>query len=166
MQCFVSAKYTGWLLKEVPCISDSTDNANDKPTVCANPKFQFQEIEGFGGAFTEAAARTWQKLSATVQRQVLRAYFDRSTGHGYSLCRVHMNSCDFALGNYAHAEMPEDLGLEHFSIERDQQALLPFIKAAQREAGAALKLLASPLLCPSKFREHHAPASQFHLEHL
>ena len=32
---------------------------------------------------------------------------------------------------------PGDLALESFSIERDRQALLPFIRAAQRVAGAA-----------------------------
>ncbi|MEI8031507.1 MAG: glucosylceramidase, partial [Comamonadaceae bacterium] len=36
----------------------------------------FQILEGFGGAFTEAAAVTWQKLSLQRQEQVLRDYFD------------------------------------------------------------------------------------------
>lgn len=55
-----------------------------------------------------------------------------------------MNSCDFALGNYAHVEQAGDLALKSFSIARDQQALLPMIQAAQRTAGRPLKLLVSP----------------------
>jgi glucosylceramidase len=80
---------------------------------------------------------------------VLEAYFDPVRGHGYSLCRVHMGSCDFALGNYAHVETPDDLALASFSIERDRQALLPFIRAARRVAGSPIKLLASPWSPPA-----------------
>ncbi len=109
-----------------------------------DPSKGFQTIEGFGGAFTEAAAVTWLKLSPARREEALRECFDRQTGHGYSLCRVHMNSRDFALGNYAHVETPGDVDLESFTIARDRQALLPFIKAAQRVAGEPFKLLASP----------------------
>jgi glucosylceramidase len=112
--------------------------------VWVNPERAFQSIEGFGGAFTEASAVTWLKLSPARRSEVLRDYFDPDFGHGYSLCRVHMNSCDFALGNYAHAEEPDDVDLNSFSIDRDRQALLPFIKAAQHAAGAPFKLLVSP----------------------
>ena len=34
-----------------------------------------QEILGFGGAFTEAAALNWQSLSPSDQRRVIRLYF-------------------------------------------------------------------------------------------
>ena len=109
----------------------------------------FQTLEGFGGAFTEATAVTWQRLSPPRQQEVLRDYFDPSQGHGYTLCRVHMNSCDFSLGNYAHVETPGDVDLKSFNIDRDRQALLPFIKAAQRVAQQPIKLLASPWSPPA-----------------
>ena len=109
----------------------------------------FQALEGFGGAFTEAAAVTWLKLSLARREDVLRAYFDRQSGHGYSLCRVPMGSCDFALGNYAHVEEAEDFELASFSIARDRKALIPFILAAQQAAGEPLKLLASPWSPPA-----------------
>lgn len=113
-------------------------------TVRVDAAARCQQLEGFGGAFTEAAAVTWLGLPATAREQLLRDYFDREQGHGYTLCRVHMGSCDFALGNYAHLAEPDDLALASFSIERDRQALLPFLQAAQRAAGEPLKLLASP----------------------
>ena len=112
-------------------------------------KNTFQSMEGFGGAFTEAAAVTWQALSPARQQDVLRDYFDPSQGHGYTLCRVHMNSCDFALGNYAHVDIPGDVDLKSFNIDRDRRALLPFIKAAQRVAQQPIKLLASPWSPPA-----------------
>jgi glucosylceramidase len=114
-----------------------------------NTERRFQTMEGFGGAFTEAAAVTWQRLSEARREQLLRDYFDRETGHGYTMCRVHMNSCDFALGNYAHVEQPGDVDLESFNIHRDRQALLPFIQAALRVAGRPIKLLVSPWSPPA-----------------
>ncbi len=114
-----------------------------------DPDTQYQEIIGFGGAFTEAAAVTFSKLSSEKQAELLRAYFDPAAGHGYTLCRTHINSCDFSLGNYAYADVPGDVALEHFSIERDRQALLPMIQAARAIAGDALNLLASPWSPPA-----------------
>lgn len=108
------------------------------------PGETFQTMEGFGGAFTEAGAHSWLQLSPPQREALLKAYFDPVSGHGYTFCRVHMNSCDFALGNYAQAATPGDAALNDFSIQRDEQALLPFILAAQRVAGRPLKLLASP----------------------
>jgi glucosylceramidase len=126
----------------------------DLPVVVVNPRHAFQTIEGFGGAFTEAAAVTWQALGPARREELLEAYFDRLHGHGYALCRVHMNSCDFALGNYSHAETPGDVDLAGFSIDRDRQALLPFIKDAQRVAGERLKLLVSPWSPPAWMKSH------------
>ena len=114
-----------------------------------DPAHQFQEIEGFGGAFTEAAAVTLHKASPAHQEEILRAYFDPVHGLGYSLCRTHINSCDFSLGNYAHADRPGDIALQHFSIERDRRDLVPMIRAAQRVAGQPLKVFASPWSPPA-----------------
>lgn len=125
------------------------------PSVWFDSSRQFQCLQGFGAAFTEAAAVTWQKLSTDLQQQVLLDYFSTQAGHGYRLCRVHMNSCDFALGNYAHVELPGDTALDSFTIERDGQALLPFIKAAQAVAGESIQLLVSPWSPPAWMKTNH-----------
>lgn len=119
------------------------------PAVCVNPQVAYQEIEGFGGAFTEAAAVTLLKMPSEIQEAILRSYFCPETGHAYSLCRTHINSCDFSLGNYAYCEKDGDFELTSFSIERDRQALLPMIRRAQALAGGRLKLLASPWSPPA-----------------
>jgi glucosylceramidase len=144
-----SSKYTDGLLQELAPVTSASAGLPDAAKVWVNPHIRFQEMEGFGGAFTESAACTWMRLSPPRQEELLRAYFDAHSGHGYRFCRVHINSCDFSLGNYAHADTADDLALQHFSIARDRQALLPFIQAAQRVAGGALKLLASPWSPPA-----------------
>ena len=119
------------------------------PVLLVNTERRFQTIEGFGGAFTEAAAVTWLRLGAAEREQLLRDYFDRDAGHGYTMCRVHMNSCDFALGNYAHVDVAGDVDMHSFNIDRDRRALLPFIQAALRVAGRPIQLLVSPWSPPA-----------------
>jgi glucosylceramidase len=155
MRWFVSARDTGERLRERPPLPTQHGRLA-LPRVVVDTQRRFQTHLGFGGAFTEAAAVTWQKLPPTERQQVLREYFSPTLGHGYTLCRVHMGSCDFALGNYSHVPLAEDFALTSFTIARDREALLPFIQAAQREAGAPLQLLASPWSPPPWMKSNGA----------
>ena len=47
------------------------------------PELQYQPILGFGGALTEASAVTLQKLPASMQQEIIDAYYNATTGHGY-----------------------------------------------------------------------------------
>jgi glucosylceramidase len=148
IRCFLTSRDGGERLAEqAPLEAAAHDHA--LPVVMVNPERRFQTIEGFGGAFTESAAVTWQKLGTQQRDQMLLDYFSPLAGHGYTLCRVHMNSCDFSLGSYAHVETPGDMDLAGFNIDRDRRALVPFILAAQRVAGRPLKLLVSPWSPPA-----------------
>ncbi|MGV1099923.1 glycoside hydrolase family 30 protein [Thiovibrio sp. JS02] len=143
----LTAKDTSSRLSEQPPVSFETIRP-ETHAITIDPRKRFQTMEGFGGAFTEAAAVTWQKLSAEKRAEVMRAYFDPHDGLGYTMGRTHINSCDFALGNYACAEVDGDFALQHFSIERDRAAILPMLKEALRQSGG-LKLFASPWSPPA-----------------
>jgi glucosylceramidase len=146
--CFLTSKKRSAHLDQQASLANEQENSG-LASVFVDSRRHFQTIEGFGGAFTEAAAVTWQKLSLIRQEEILKNYFASELGHGYTLCRVHMNSCDFSLGNYSHVEVPGDVDLAGFNIDRDRQALLPFIKAAQRVAKQPIKLLVSPWSPPA-----------------
>jgi glucosylceramidase len=105
---------------------------------------EYQVMEGFGGAFTEAAADTFYKMSSQKRKEILEAYFCPEKGLNYSLCRTHINSCDFSLGNYSYDETEGDADLKHFNIERDHIRLIPMIKEAMNVKGSKIKFLASP----------------------
>jgi glucosylceramidase len=156
LRCVLSSRDGGLRLAEqapLPPQPATFSHASAGVRLWVDSTRRFQRLEGFGGAFTEAAATTWQKLSPPQQQAFLRLCFDRQQGHGYTLCRVHMNSCDFALGNYAHVEQADDFELQSFSIERDRHALLPMIQAAQQVAGRPLKLLVSPWSPPAWMKD-------------
>ncbi|MBA4176141.1 MAG: glucosylceramidase [Leptothrix sp. (in: Bacteria)] len=147
LRCFLSARDGAARLSEQPPVHAAAEPG--LPRLWVDARRRFQALEGFGGAFTEAAATTWLALGEAQRAAFLRDCFDPVHGHGYTLCRVHMNSCDFALGNYAHVETPGDFDLAGFDIGRDRRALLPMIRAAQAAAGRPLKLLVSPWSPPA-----------------
>lgn len=111
------------------------------------PSFQRQTIEGFGGAFTEAATYTFSKLPQKEQEDILEAYFGES-GLRYNMGRCHIHSCDFALGNYTYVE-ENDETLETFSIAHDQDNMLPMIRRAMEKAQGDMVFLSSPWSPPA-----------------
>lgn len=113
-----------------------------------DPLLSFQTILGFGGAFTESACYTLGKLSKANQEKILKLYFDPETGLGYSLGRVHINSCDFSLDNYTYVK-PNDVALETFDISRERKYVIPTILAAGAIRKQPIQLLASPWSPPA-----------------
>lgn len=59
------------------------------------PGKKYQMIEGFGAALTESSGYTLARMSRERQKEVVDAYYGRG-GIGYTLGRVHMDSCDFS----------------------------------------------------------------------
>lgn len=146
-----TARDTGDRLAEqapIPFRTDKESLEMEMQLINVYEDLEFQEIEGFGGAFTEAAAVTLAKMSPAKQEDILKAYFDQEKGLGYTLCRTHINSCDFSLGNYAYVE-EKDPDLAGFDISRDREMLIPMIKRASGIAGGRLKLFASPWSPPA-----------------
>jgi glucosylceramidase len=119
------------------------------PTIFIDDDKTFQTIEGFGGAFTDAAAITFGKLPADVQQQFLKACFDPIEGNGYNLCRLTIHSCDYSDSMYTYAEVPGDKELKHFSIAHDQQFRIPMIKAAMDVSKGNLQFFSSPWSPPA-----------------
>lgn len=105
-----------------------------------------QEIKGFGGALTEASAWVYAQMSPQKQEELLDLYFGEK-GNRYTMGRLHIQSCDFSLGNRAYVR-EGDGELKTFSIEEDFQYQIPFIKAALSRQ-ADIQFLASPWSPPA-----------------
>lgn len=146
---FCTARDTTHRLSELEPLAFEPAANFSNPSVFIDTTVKFQEILGFGGAFTEAAAVTLNKMPSHLRQEIMAAYFSPDTGNAYTLCRTHINSCDFSLGNYAYTEVDGDVGLEHFSIEHDRKALIPMIHDAIGLSGGKLKLFASPWSPPA-----------------
>jgi glucosylceramidase len=88
------------------------------------------------------------KLSPSRQQEIIDAYFNPEHGIGYTLCRSHIQSCDFSTGNYAYVE-GVDPELTTFNISRDQESILPLIKRAADAVGESFRLFSSPWSPPA-----------------
>ena len=80
---------------------------------------KFQEIIGFGGAFSDAAVLSIGSLSEKLQRDLLGSYYNAS-GIEYSVGRVVISGCDFSNRAYSYDDTPYDWDLVNFSfVEED-----------------------------------------------
>lgn len=143
MKCYVSNQEVQLQTMEVKLVEG---DGGEMQQVCVHPSVSYQQILGMGGALTEAAAYTYARMSAEKQQQLLGLFF--GDGNDYNFCRLHIQSCDFALGNYAYVEDAQDTGLDSFSIERDRKYIIPFVKAAL-EKNSGIQFLASPWSPPA-----------------
>ncbi len=112
------------------------------------PEVEYQTLLGFGGAITEAAGYAFSKLTKENQEKALELYFG-SSGNGYHLMRSHIDSCDFSLSTYAAMNDPEDKQMESFHLEREEQYILPLLRAGAKKAGKAFDLMLSPWSPPA-----------------
>ncbi len=134
-------------------------NANrgiERGVVNVYDEFSYQEILGFGGAFTESAAYNYSLLNDEQKKDFMEKYFDKEKGIAYNFGRTCINSCDFSIAHYTYIEEGDE-GLESFDISHEKQYVLPFIKDAQKYTGEGLTLFASPWSPPAFMKTNETP---------
>ena len=147
---YLTAKSPSRLLAEEPRAFETLEQPDENyPTVMIDVDKTFQTIEGFGGAFTDASADNFAKLSSEEQEKFLKACFDPREGNGYTLCRTTIHSCDYSAKMYTYDDVEGDKELKHFSIEPDRKFRIPFIKRALATAKGNIKIYASPWSPPA-----------------
>jgi len=109
---------------------------------------KYQRFDGFGGAFNEMG---WDALSVLTSDQVTNAMkllFDPQAGAKFVFGRVPIGASDYAMSWYTLDDTAGDYSMSKFSISRDQQKLIPFIKAAL-QVRPDIHLWGSPWIPPS-----------------
>jgi glucosylceramidase len=96
--------------------------------VFVNPRKTFQEYLGIGGAITDASAEVFATLNEAEQEKLLRSLYGKE-GIGYNIIRTSIHSSDFGIGSHTYIE-EGDAALETFTIEKDKEKRIPFIKRA------------------------------------
>jgi glucosylceramidase len=131
--------------------------------VLVDASVSFQSITGIGGALTDASAETFAKLSKEKQQELLTAYYNTSTGIGYTIARTNIQSCDFSSGSYSYVE-EGDSALNSFSVAHDEQYKIPLIKQAIVAAGGKLNLFVSPWSPPAFMKDNNSVIDGGHLK--
>jgi glucosylceramidase len=107
-----------------------------------NPGTKFQRILGFGGAFTDAACYTFNRLAPAAREQLFHELFHPSE-MGLSTGRICVGSSDYSTKLYSYDDGEADPDLARFSIEHDREYILPLLRQA-RQANPDLFLFSSP----------------------
>ena len=121
---------------------------------------RLQSIEGFGTCFNELGWTSLSLLSTKDRESIMRELFAPDIGANFTICRMPIGANDFSRHWYSYDERDGDFEMKHFSIANDLEALIPFIKNAQKY-NPALKLWASPWSPPTwmKYNHHYAARS-------
>jgi len=135
------------LLKSQPSVTFSPAS-NGGNTVFVDENQVYQQIEGFGAAFTDSAAYLLNEVATAADREsAMSNLFTRDgNGIGLSFMRNPIGATDIARSVYSFDDMPAgqaDPGLANFSIAHDQQDIIPIILQA-KQLNSQLKLVASP----------------------
>jgi glucosylceramidase len=96
--------------------------------IFVNPNKTFQKYLGIGGAITDASSEVFATLNDEQQNTLLQSLYG-DNGIGYNIIRTSIHSSDFGLGSYTYIE-EGDIDLKTFSIEKDMEKRIPFIKRA------------------------------------
>jgi len=107
-----------------------------------NPSIKFQEILGFGGAFTEATCYMFNQLEPSAREQLFHELFHPSE-MGFSTGRVCVGSSDYSTKVYSYDDGEADPELTRFSIDHDREYILPVLRQA-RQVNPDLFLFSTP----------------------
>ena len=110
---------------------------------------EYQKMYGFGACFNELG---WRAISHTSKEERERLFHELfSSGDEcakFNVCRLPIGASDYAFNWYSLDETPGDYALTHFSIARDREALIPYIKEAL-EIAPDIRLFATPWSPPT-----------------
>jgi glucosylceramidase len=115
--------------------------------IFVNPKKTFQKYLGIGGAITDASSEVFATLNDVQQNKLLQSLYGKE-GIGYNIIRTSIHSSDFGLGSHTYIE-EGDAELKTFSIKKDLEKRIPFIKRAIALIKEDLVFYASPWSPPA-----------------
>ncbi|MGO4467260.1 glycosyl hydrolase, partial [Pseudoduganella sp. RAF53_2] len=105
------------LARQAPVTFD--EGAPAAIVIDVDPATQYQEMQGFGAAITDASAWLIQHRLGTAQRDaLLKDLFGTEAGLGLSFTRLTIGASDFSTAHYSFDDMPpgqSDPELKHFT---------------------------------------------------
>jgi glucosylceramidase len=119
-----------------------TAGATAENAIVLDPSKKFQEMLGFGAAFTDAACYTFNQLPAPARDELFRELFHPAE-MGLNVCRTCIGSSDYSTEVFSYDEGEPDPEMKRFSIAHDEANVLPMLRLA-RNANPDLFLFSSP----------------------
>ncbi len=114
-------------------------NAADKPISTG--------FLGFGVAITGSSCYNLAKMEKQERRELIESIYGKD-GIGLSVARLTIGASDYSAELYTYDDVDGDESLEHFSIARDEEYIIPMIKEIL-EVNPELYIFASPWTPPA-----------------
>ena len=108
---------------------------------------KYQRWDGFGGCFNEMGWDALSVVSGEIPR-AMKLLFDATDGANFAYGRLPLGASDYSMSWYTLDDTASDYTMDKFSIDRDRQKLIPFIKEALKTK-PELHLWASPWVVPA-----------------
>ena len=122
--------------------------------IVLDPQKKFQDILGFGAAFTDSACYTFNRLDPSAREKLFHQLFHASE-MGLNVCRTCIGASDYATKVYSFDEGDPDPELRRFSIDHDKEYILPMLREA-RQANPDLFLFSSPWSPPGWMKANNS----------
>jgi glucosylceramidase len=141
-----SAQGAYWKTGTLTATSDTADMTVSDTTT-------HQRWDGFGGAFNEKGWDNLSLLDPADRNKAMALLFDEHDGANFVYGRIPIGCNDYSIIRYTDDDTPGDTSLSHFSITRDMQYLVPYVKAAMT-VSSKIHFWASPWTPPPWMKDN------------
>lgn len=104
-------------------------------------------FKGFGVAVTGASCYNLYTMTKEKRREFLESIYGKD-GLNFNIARLTIGSSDYSAEIYTYDDVDNDINLEHFSIERDMEYIIPVLKEIV-EINPDIKFFGSPWTPPA-----------------
>ena len=125
-----------------------SDKPKTTPVLTVDDNTAGTAFDRWGMTFNELDYDALQLLSDDDRETLMRKFFAPGGEMHFGLGRISPGANDYARSWYSCDETKGDLELRHFNIDRDREAIIPFIKWAQK-LNPEMKFWISPWSPPS-----------------
>ena len=122
-----------------------TELASGTADLTVDENTTHQRWDGFGGTFNEAGWDALSVVSSEITYALTLLFGEDHANFVYG--RIPMGASDYSMSQYTYAETPNDYEMNDFSIARDHEMMIPYIKASL-EIKPDLILWGSPWYVP------------------
>jgi glucosylceramidase len=142
-----------WISKQL----ELSNPGNTTVDVSVFPDIKEQIVDGFGVCFNELGWTSLSVLDEQSRGKIIKDLFDPEQGLKLNICRMPIGANDYARDYYSLNDSVNDFEMKYFSIARDREILIPYIKSAMKYR-PDLKVWGSPWVPPSwmKTNDHYA----------
>lgn len=130
------------------------DSSLSSTNIVIDPNTRYQDIVGFGAAFTDAACYTINRMPDSLRAGLLNEFFSAQEMN-LSMCRTCIGASDYSTSAFTYDEGEPDPEMKHFSIKHDLDYVIPVLQQSLK-VNPDLFLFSSPWTPPGWMKSNNS----------